>query len=506
MKNAGKPPRYSQEVIEAVTALRFQSVSPTEIGRQFGLDKRAVVRLSKLGGFLDSKKQQTKERHQKIVDLAVIHKKAPAEIARDLGEDPSYIWYVLKPHRDQVRFLQGPPLTPTQEARLIENHNTPAKSRKTNTEIAKEFNTTVAIVKAAKKRLGLRFSSAALRKYTLGDLDVAMNEMGFRFRTSPDPSFRTDDYLHLDCHCGRDFVTLVDSVLRGNVNSCGCIESMPQIEIRELVSSFGFLTLLEDTTAIPGVEIDVYVPDKMVGIEYCGLRFHGELLSKSRTKHQNKFRAALKNGIHLITVFENEWLTKRHVVEAYIKAILGAPATRYGARQCSIEAVSGRLASEFLETHHIQGACTGKSLALRLGDDVLAVLTYKQHKGRIRIHRYCLKTDVQVAGGFERLLAHLVRLHPDVEIDTISDNRWSLGRLYKRCGFIPEAKIKRSYSYFKVNTKGPLISKEHFRKEKLGIAGTDQEEWAKTQELGYDRIWDCGKVRWVLPKTKPATK
>ena len=41
------------------------------------------------------------------------------------------------------------------------------------------------------------------------------------------------------------------------------------------------------------------------------------------------------------------------------------------------------------------------------------------------------------------------------------------------------------------------LNKKKLEKLYPGI-DTDKTEWEIVQELGYDRIWDCGKIKWQL--------
>jgi hypothetical protein len=77
-----------------------------------------------------------------------------------------------------------------------------------------------------------------------------------------------------------------------------------------------------------------------------------------------------------------------------------------------------------------------------------------------------------------------------------SDNRWSEGKVYEALGFYLEEELGPDYSYVKDRQR---ISKQSCQKKHLfkkGAVGDTELEMAKS--LGYSRIWDCGKKRWVL--------
>lgn len=42
--------------------------------------------------------------------------------------------------------------------------------------------------------------------------------------------------------------------------------------------------------------------------------------------------------------------------------------------------------------------------------------------------------------------------------------------------------------------------KLHFSKTKIGKNNPNKTEWQIMKENGYDRIWDCGKIKWIWKK------
>ena len=69
-------------------------------------------------------------------------------------------------------------------------------------------------------------------------------------------------------------------------------------------------------------ELDIYLPEYKIAIEYCGLFWHSAAsLKKSRhmsdktiaNYHKMKHEGCAKKGIRLITIFEDEWLEQREL-------------------------------------------------------------------------------------------------------------------------------------------------------------------------------------------------
>ncbi len=101
----------------------------------------------------------------------------------------------------------------------------------------------------------------------------------------------------------------------------------PEKIIGSWVEDIGIPIIRREPSAI-GIEFDIFVPDRMIAIEYCGIRWHS-LESASMTqkkskekrlkefpyKHQRKTVLAAQHGIHLVTVFESEFLHNRDFVK-----------------------------------------------------------------------------------------------------------------------------------------------------------------------------------------------
>lgn len=58
-------------------------------------------------------------------------------------------------------------------------------------------------------------------------------------------------------------------------------------------------------------EIDIFIPEKNIGIEYNSIYYHKTLpnedSSKDKKYHLNKFKSCKENGIRLISIFEQDY-------------------------------------------------------------------------------------------------------------------------------------------------------------------------------------------------------
>lgn len=299
------------------------------------------------------------------------------------------------------------------------------------------------------------------------------------------------------------------STLIMNHGSANKIFGAAEESLRSVVRAWHPDTLF---TAYPlgnGKSIDVFVPSRSIGVEYCGLAWHHEMSPTPRLRgyHLNKMRACEALGIRLITVFEDEWLRRRCVVEGILQAVLGAPREVIGARSCCVEELTFGEAAGFLDAHHLLGSSKRSifALGLRYHDKLVACATLAHHHRNnstavLVMNRLCFPAGICITGGTRRLVSGLMRAVRQRDVGrlvTWSDNRWSDGGAYKRCGFVEAALYGPDYSYVLVAKPRERLPKQMWQKKKVGCpADLPEHEYAAQQ--GYARIWDCGKRRWEL--------
>lgn len=116
----------------------------------------------------------------------------------------------------------------------------------------------------------------------------------------------------------------------------------------------------------------------------------------------------------------------------------------------------------------------------------------------------CLGLSVNIekpgAVAASKLLKTFIQEVSPAEIFSFSDNRFSQGAVYKTLGFEQTGIVPPMQSY--VENYSARHHKRSMKKGKLlrDYPHLDQKlsEWALLQSLGYDRIWDCGKIKWTL--------
>lgn len=263
-------------------------------------------------------------------------------------------------------------------------------------------------------------------------------------------------------------------------------------------------------------EIDIFIPDKKIGIEFCGLYWHNEKF-KGKDYHLNKLKKANKKGIHLIQVFEDEWLHKEKIVKAKIKHILGLNNNpKIYARKCEIKEISSKDKNNFLEENHIQGKDKSSiKLGLFYNHKLISVMTFSKLR-RItgekinndeyyELVRFASDIDYLVIGAFSKLLKYFIKNYQPKMIKTYADLRWSdtNDNVYNKNGFI---KIRNSEpNYWYVHKNDVTLTRLHrfnFRKSilknKLEFFDPELTEVENMYKNNYYRIFDCGNAVYVF--------
>lgn len=321
-----------------------------------------------------------------------------------------------------------------------------------------------------------------------------------------------DHFLHLRCECGYEFSRTKqifrDSKRGTSHDICDVChpkdykKSNAELAILDGIRNRGFLAESGNRSEIYPLELDIYIPSEKLAIEYCGLYWHGELSGKDRLYHQRKMELCADRGIRLITIFEDEWINKPDIVNGRLDAILGVQRNKVYARKCDIRELSPKEANEFLNMNHLQGS--GRSNArfgLFHGESLVSVMTFSKSNIAKRtkqweIDRFASRIGLSVVGGASKLFKAFVKKERPESVVSFADRRWSdTTAFYSQLGFELDGMTPPSYWYF---LKGEMKRLHRFSLRKADTDDQSKTEWENRMIQGYDRIWDCGHLRFLL--------
>lgn len=95
--------------------------------------------------------------------------------------------------------------------------------------------------------------------------------------------------------------------------------SKAEQEIEDFIKSFYRGTITRNTREIiPPLELDIYIPDKKIAIEFNGDYWHSDKF-KDKEYHLNKYLQCKEAGILLVSIFEAEWNKNKDAIKEYLK-------------------------------------------------------------------------------------------------------------------------------------------------------------------------------------------
>ena len=296
--------------------------------------------------------------------------------------------------------------------------------------------------------------------------------------------------------------------------------SKSEQEIYDFIKSLGIENIQQSNRSIlNGKELDIYLPDHNLAIEFNGLYWHDEY-NKEDNYHLLKTEECLSKGITLIHIFEDEWLFKKEIVKSRISNLLnkiGDTKTIY-ARKCFIKEIDSSTARKFLDNNHLQGFVGAK---IHLGlfykhinkdNETKEYLVSYMSFGNLRknlgqketndnhyeLLRFCNFINYRVVGGASKLLKYFERIYKPEKLISYADRRWSNGNLYKQLGFIQSHISKPNYFYVEGNKRH---NRFNYRKDILISKYNCKPEMTEkdfcNNILGFKRIYDCGNLVYI---------
>jgi len=248
-------------------------------------------------------------------------------------------------------------------------------------------------------------------------------------------------------------------------------------------------------------EIDIYIPEKNIGIELNGIYYHSEISGSKKPKyHLDKTNFFKEKNIQVIHVWDKEWIEKKDIVKSIILSKIGMSEHKIYARKCIIKEIDNATAIEFLNRTHIQGGITASiNIGLFFNNELIQVCSFsksrfeKKQQHEYELIRFSSQLNTSVVGGFSKCLKYFTQKY-STSLISYADKRFSTGNVYLKNNFtlVDES----TPNYFYTQDYMTLYSRLKFQKHKLkSLLESYNEaltEWENMQQDGWDRIWDCG--------------
>lgn len=254
-------------------------------------------------------------------------------------------------------------------------------------------------------------------------------------------------------------------------------------------------------------EIDIFLPDINLAIEYNGIFWHSEKNGKDELYHLDKTNRCKEQDIRLIHILDHEWENKREIVKSRLSSIIGVNETIY-ARKCTIKKLTRKEYLPFFENTHIQASVNSKTVyGLIYNGKIVSAMSFGpsrfNKKFQWELLRFSNELNITVVGGASKLFSYFIKMNNPISIISYCDIRWNTGKVYEHLGFNLIQQSTPNFLYTKNYVD--VYSRYSCQKKKLHkilnvfdptISGKDNLEIN-----GYDKIWDCGNLVYGWHKT-----
>lgn len=233
-----------------------------------------------------------------------------------------------------------------------------------------------------------------------------------------------------------------------------------------------------------------------------------KIIDPTRYEHRTSMYREMVSNLNTnklpLFILPYEWMEKKEQCKSRILSLAGIFNKRIYARKCEVKEIDIKEHQEFCEKYHIQGknGLTKVSWGLFYDNELVGSISLGRHHrnyDEVVLDRLCFYPNLQIIGGAEKLFNRCkiwAKVNGLKNITSFSDNRWSIGNVYDKLGFVLDEEFPVDYFYIHRNDIASIYSKQSQKKKAVYCPeGMTEFEWAKMRCLM--RVWNCGKKRWL---------
>ena len=284
--------------------------------------------------------------------------------------------------------------------------------------------------------------------------------------------------------------------------------SQKQIEVIDFLKSiYKGEIRTNDRTLIAPKEVDIYLPEENLAIEFDGTYWHSfdrQETIEEKQYHLNKTIDCREKGVQLLHIWEYEWesSSKKEIWKSILSNKLNLDSVVLYGRKCQVKDVSSKECRLFLDENHLQGyAASRHNLGLYYNDQLVSLMTFGKprfsNKYDWEMIRFCNRKGIRIIGGAGKLLHHFSKKYNGT-IVSYADRRIFDGNLYESLGFQKVSESAPNYRYFHNADPTKTLSRIRCQKHKLSLLLKEftilMSESQNMFNNGYRRIWDCGNL------------
>lgn len=247
-----------------------------------------------------------------------------------------------------------------------------------------------------------------------------------------------------------------------------CSQSKPEKFIQNLLNSWGLSYKVNNRKIIPPQELDFYIPDKNIAIEFNGLHHHSEFAhGKKSDYHLNKTIMCHDLGINLIHIFEDEYESDKNKIKFILKDILKCKKYKLLSDICVVKKVDINTTDKFLSKYKYYTINPyDKSYGLYYKNKLVFVSTFNGDN----LIQYCSIGNFEIVGGLGKILQQFEKVKHKID-----------------CRYIDVDLLREMFDIVTTISPIPWYFNDKFKR-------------LPNYFEGCDRIWDCGYLLLEKPR------
>ena len=327
-------------------------------------------------------------------------------------------------------------------------------------------------------------------------------------------------YLFRCKTCGTEFYDCLPHAKRGRMPRCPkCFPnsiSMAESELYNYISSIYTGKIYRNTRSLlkNNHEIDLYLPDIKIAIEFDGSYYHSERNGKDEYYHLNKTEQCENQNIHLIHIFEHDWYYKNALIKSLINNLLNKTKNIniIPGNKCKIKKINDMQFNKFLDNNSLYYINQSDyKFGIYYDRKLYGILSIKNIKNNIyEISNICTKLDYKIESDINLIINYLKnnydiyqlvyyadrRYYTNIRNNEWIDNNFKLEEIippsycYYRSGFDKKKRKKAANRYFEEELTEEYLSK-NYKKYKSDLSLSDN-----LYNLNFDKVWDCGYLKY----------
>lgn len=240
-----------------------------------------------------------------------------------------------------------------------------------------------------------------------------------------------------------------------------------------------FPTEFTNLSSIIGLELDLWYPEHKLAIEYNGDYWHSTKHGRNANLHLNKLSICRNKGIHLINIFERDWLNEKTREKLIILIQRLLYPQNFKIPNGCIKKVPNSIRQSFEKTYNIAG--TEKAthcMGIFNEDKLVSTLSYNISEDKCHIIRYTTQKDYLEDYS---ILFNCIKSKYKIPILIGYDNRYYDTSFIDTSKFVLYEKIEPKLFY--------VFKTKAYREEDVPLNILENKN--------CNKVYDCGFTKWI---------